>query len=113
MSAPKRKGRGKSAKSLEIIKASIRILEEIQPASVRAVCYGVRAMHLVRVCQALQAHHGTDPFFISSRVAGGVLGICHEEAALMLRALVTDGVLTLVSKGAGKVASRYRYTWSI
>ena len=35
----KRKGRGKSAKSLEIIKASIRILEEIQPASVRAVCY--------------------------------------------------------------------------
>lgn len=39
MSAVKRKGRGKSAKSLEIIKASIRILEEIQPASVRAVCY--------------------------------------------------------------------------
>jgi hypothetical protein len=34
-----RKGRGKSAKSLEIINASIRILEEIQPASVRAVCY--------------------------------------------------------------------------
>lgn len=32
-------GRGKSAKSLEIINASIRILEEIQPASVRAVCY--------------------------------------------------------------------------
>ncbi len=33
------KGRGKAAKSLEIINASIRILEEIQPASVRAVCY--------------------------------------------------------------------------
>ena len=34
-----RKGRGKSAKSLELIEASIRILAEIQPASVRAVCY--------------------------------------------------------------------------
>ena len=33
------KGRGKSAKSLEIINASIRLLQEIQPASVRAVCY--------------------------------------------------------------------------
>ena len=35
----KRKGRGKAAESLELIAASIRILEEIQPASVRAVCY--------------------------------------------------------------------------
>jgi len=34
-----KKGRGRSAKNLEIIKAAIRILEEIQPASVRAVCY--------------------------------------------------------------------------
>ena len=83
------------------------------PSGIVALGYGVRAMHLVRVCQALQAHHGTDPFFISARVAGGVLGICHEEAALMLRAMVADGVLTLVSKGAGKVASRYRFTWSI
>lgn len=32
-------GRGKSAKSLAIIDAAIRILNEIQPASVRAVCY--------------------------------------------------------------------------
>jgi len=35
----KRKGRGKSAESLQLIDASIRILTEIQPASVRAVCY--------------------------------------------------------------------------
>jgi len=34
-----KKGRGRSAKNLEIIKAAVRILEEIQPASVRAVCY--------------------------------------------------------------------------
>lgn len=34
-----RKGRGKSAASLELIAASKRILQEIQPATVRAVCY--------------------------------------------------------------------------
>ena len=34
-----KKGRGKAAKSLEIIKAATRILEAIQPCSVRAVCY--------------------------------------------------------------------------
>lgn len=28
-------------------------------------------------------------------------------------AMVADGVLTLVSKGAGKVASRYRFAWSV
>lgn len=33
------RGRGKSRRSLELIEASWRILEEIQPASVRAVCY--------------------------------------------------------------------------
>jgi hypothetical protein len=34
-----RKTRGKSAKSVELIDAAARILGEIQPASVRAVCY--------------------------------------------------------------------------
>ncbi len=32
-------GRGKSQKSIALVNAAIRILEEIQPASVRAVCY--------------------------------------------------------------------------
>lgn len=32
-------GRGKSAKSLELIQAAVEILREIQPATVRAVCY--------------------------------------------------------------------------
>lgn len=39
MSAPIRTGRGKSQKSLALIDAAVRILREIQPASVRAVCY--------------------------------------------------------------------------
>jgi hypothetical protein len=32
-------GRGRSQKSIDLVDAAIRILEEIQPASVRAVCY--------------------------------------------------------------------------
>jgi hypothetical protein len=32
-------GRGKARRSLELIEASIEILEAIQPATVRAVCY--------------------------------------------------------------------------
>ena len=39
MSVAPRKGRGKAAKSLALISASIEILREIQPATVRAVCY--------------------------------------------------------------------------
>lgn len=37
--APARRGRGKSLKNLELIQAAKEILAEIQPASVRAVCY--------------------------------------------------------------------------
>ncbi|AVP57756.1 hypothetical protein C7H73_08855 [Pulveribacter suum] len=83
------------------------------PTGIEALGYGASAIHLVRVCRALQAHHGAEPFFISARQAGEVLALGHKEAALMLRALVADGVLVLVSKGAGKVASRYRFAWSI
>ncbi len=39
MTAAPSRGRGKSQKSLDLIDAAHRILEEIHPASVRAVCY--------------------------------------------------------------------------
>ena len=35
----KRKGRGRSVKSMVLIQAATRILQEIQPCSIRAVCY--------------------------------------------------------------------------
>jgi hypothetical protein len=40
-------GRGKSRRSLELIEASIEILEEIQPATVRAVCYRLFTLGLI------------------------------------------------------------------
>lgn len=40
-------GRGKSRRSLDLIEAAHRILAEIQPASVRAVCYRLFALKLI------------------------------------------------------------------
>ncbi len=81
------------------------------PTGILALEYGGSGNHLVRVCEALQAHHGAEPFFISARQAGDVLGIHFTDASKMLAALVADGVLTLVTRGVGKVASRYRFGW--
>ena len=83
------------------------------PPGIDALGYGDTAKHLVRLCQALQGHEGDAPFFISARQTGEVLGVHFTDASKLLAALVSDSVLTLVSKGAGKVASRYRFTWSI
>jgi hypothetical protein len=46
VSAPRR-GRGKAQKSLDLIEAAHRILSEIQPASVRAVCYRLFTEQLI------------------------------------------------------------------
>lgn len=81
------------------------------PTGILALEYGGSGNHLVRVCEALQAHHGAEPFFISARQAGDVLGIHFTDASKMLAALVADGVLTLVTRGVGKLASRYRFGW--
>ena len=40
-------GRGKSPRSLELIATAFTILQEIQPASVRAVCYRLFTMGLI------------------------------------------------------------------
>lgn len=47
MSTTTRKGRGKSAESLQLIAKSYEILSEIQPASVRAVCYQLFTRKLI------------------------------------------------------------------
>jgi hypothetical protein len=82
------------------------------PHGIAALSYGERGNQLVRICIALQAHHGEEPFFISARQAGELLGLHFTDASKLLAAMVLDGVLELVSKGAGKVASRYRFTWA-
>lgn len=82
------------------------------PKGMDILRYGDASIHLVRLCMALQCHHGDAPFFISARQAGEELNVHFVEASKMLSALVADGVLALVSKGSGKVASRYRFIWA-
>ena len=80
----------------------------VLPEAVQVLEYGDVGDQLVRICMALQSHSKPEPFFLSARKAAELLGINHTVAAKMLSVLVSDGVLTLVNKGAGLKASRYR-----
>jgi len=83
------------------------------PIGIETLGYGDTGIKLVKICAALQSHHVAEPLFLSARQAGELLGINFGDASKMLTALVADGVLVLVSKGAGKVASRYRFAWKV
>ena len=84
------------------------------PAGIEALGYGEAANRLVRICQALQAHEGAEkPFFISVRQAGELTGMHYTDASKVLAAMTLDGVIVLVSKGVGRVASRYRWAWGL
>lgn len=81
------------------------------PAGIDRLGYGEAANQLVRVCAALQAHFGSDPFFLSAREAEKLVGTPYRDANRMMQAFVQDGVLEVVKKGAGMKASRYRFVW--
>ena len=70
--------------------------------------YGLKGVHLARICLAFQAHAGDSPFFLSSRKAGELIGCHFTDAATLLRCFVDEGWLKLVKAGAGGSASRYK-----
>ena len=82
------------------------------PPGIAALGYGAPETSLVRVCLALAMHHAPEPFFLGSRRAGELMGLHFTDAAKVLTALCADGVIEVVTKGAGAKASRYRYIWS-
>ena len=91
-----------------------RILGEIDmnddlPASLAQLGYGEKTILLCRICRQLQKNAGDDPFFISARQAGELIGLHFTDASKVLYALCADDVLQLVKRGAGNQASRYRY----
>lgn len=93
-----------------------RILGEIDmnddlPASLSQLGYGEKTILLCRICRQLQKNAGDDPFFISARQAGELIGLHFTDASKVLYALCADDVLQLVKRGAGNQASRYRYIW--
>lgn len=93
-----------------------RLLGEIDmtipvPESLAKLGYGDKAIRLCRICKQLQRNSGSEPFFISARQAGDLVGLHFTDASKVLYALVADDVLDLVKRGAGNQASRYRYIW--
>ena len=70
--------------------------------------YGLKAVHLARICSALQTHAGDLPFFLGSRKAGELIDCHFTDAATLLRCFVDEGWLNLVKAGAGSKASRYK-----
>lgn len=78
------------------------------PSRIEKLGYGEKEFHLFRICERLQKQAGRDPFFLSCRQAGELIGTNFLAASKMLRAFTVDGVLNEVSKGAGVRASRYR-----
>lgn len=80
------------------------------PEAFASCGFGVKAAHLYRVCERLQAHEGEAPFFLSVRQAGELIDMDHGDAAKILRAFIAKDMLVEVTKGKGKFASRYRLT---
>jgi len=94
----------------ETLRAILETVDDATPMPewIISLKYGEMCHRLIRICAALQAHAGSEPFFLSARQAGELIGMHFTDAAKVLSALVFDGVVTLVSKGSGRVASRYR-----
>ncbi|MHB8953847.1 MAG: bifunctional DNA primase/polymerase [Pirellulaceae bacterium] len=66
---------------------------------------------LVAICRELQRSAGTQPFFLSCRTAGQLLGVNHKQAWRWLFLLVEEGLLYVVRKGqqGSGPATRFRY----
>ena len=78
-----------------------------------ALPYGDQLRYLVSICCQLQKQWGESPFPLGCRTAGVALGISKTQANRLLKVLVLDGVLSLVTKGDKKStkASEWRYIY--
>ena len=64
---------------------------------------------LARVCHELQQIQGKDPFWLSCRHAGAILGVSHAQTARYIHELVADGVLKVIEEHTSNRATRYKY----
>ena len=68
---------------------------------------------LAKLCRELQGHWRDQPFFLSCRTAGTLLGAPHTTAASWLFLLRSDGIVVEVERGGQahnpRKASRYRW----
>jgi hypothetical protein len=95
------------------IMAAIVAKAKAMPTPAAGMNYDSEPMRqLVALCAMLQQHHGATPWPLSCRKAGEIIGVSHDTAARMLKALRFDRVIEL-AKPAGKkhsgIAAEYRY----
>ena len=64
---------------------------------------------LLKVCYEMQKLRDPNPFWLSCRDAGGIVGLSHSEANARLLMLVTDGVLEIVQENTNTKARRFRF----
>ena len=89
------------------LKERLSVLPEV-PKSADVGQYGLKGVHLFRICMALQRGSNESTFFLSCREAGKQIGCDHTGAANLLRRFVADGWLTLETKSTPQKASRYK-----
>ena len=68
--------------------------------------YSETMADLISVCEALQRHHGSKPFFLGCRQAGEILQLGHTHAATLLNSLVQDGVLEVTAQATSTKSRR-------
>jgi hypothetical protein len=83
------------------------------PQQLVSMGYDCRSFKLLLVCRQLQVINGDNPFFLSARTAGEIVEYHFTGTSKILAAMVTDGILQLISKGTGLKASRYKYIWEL
>ncbi|TWT42659.1 bifunctional DNA primase/polymerase [Botrimarina hoheduenensis] len=66
---------------------------------------------LAGLCRELQRGAGDQPFYLSCRNAGRLLGVDHKQANRWLYLLVADGLLVEVEKGNVKTRKASQYRW--
>ena len=84
------------------------------PDSPELHLFGAKAVHLMRICMALQRHHGIEPLYLSCRTAGELIDYNHTDTARLLQIFVSEGWLIEIHKGVGAKASKYKLNidWS-
>jgi hypothetical protein len=68
-----------------------------------------RTQLLLRVCWQLQQVHGDEPFYLSVRKAGEVIGLTAPAASKRMEVFTEDGVLAIATAHTNIWATRYKY----
>lgn len=64
---------------------------------------------LLRICWQLQQSQGSQPFYLSLRTAGELVGLSHTESGKRLEMFMEDGLLAIALAHTNIRATRYRF----